>query len=264
MNVKKTNLIFKKYEDKLEQEVVGAIELTTTKINGIDSIKSSKEWAENVNEFFANTIKDDDETQEAFNKLIEQIILINRDYNENAVTIATDVIHNDVLDKMIRRMDDIYERCVKEICLANNNRMTKTELNKIQYRLKQLEAKIDNLALMIVDVTNEILEQTEHSMVNNTQVLLGYNNGKYWQEILDAISELQQEECDEVKEKKVLRITSRRELEELVSASGFVFQRQSGSHRIYANQDGNITIIPQHGKKVSSGVGYAVQKQINK
>jgi predicted RNA binding protein YcfA (HicA-like mRNA interferase family) len=161
-------------------------------------------------------------------------------------------------------MDDIYECCVREVGLANGNRMTRTEINKVCYRLKQLERKIDNLALMIVDISNEILEQTEQSMVNNTQALLNYNGGKYWQEILDAISELQQERCDGIKEKRMLRITSRKELEELVSGNGFEFKRQSGSHRIYANEDGNITIIPQHGKTVSSGVGYAVQKQINK
>ena len=263
MNVKKTNWILKNCEDKLEQVVVETIDLTTNKINEIDSIKSAKEWAESVNEFFANTTKDDDdEVQEGFNRLIEQIILINRDYLDNVVSTATS-IHTTIIDEMTRRMDDIYERCVREVGLANGNRMTRTEINKVCYRLKQLERKIDNLALMIVDISNEILEQTEQSMVNNTQALLNYNGGKYWKEILDAISELQQEKCDEVKEKR-LRITSRRELEELVSANGFVFQRQSGSHRIYASQDGNITIIPQHGKTVSSGVGYAVQKQIKK
>lgn len=263
MNVKKTNWILKNCENKLEQVVVEALDLTTNKINEIDSIKSAKEWAESINEFFANTTKDDDETQETFNRLIEEIILINRDYLDNVVSTATS-IHTTIIDEMTKRMDDIYERCVREVGLANGNKMTRTEITKVCYRLKQLERKIDNLALMIVDISNEILEQTEQSMVNNTQALLSYNGGKYWQEILDAISELQQEKCDEVKEKRMLRITSRKELEELVGARGFEFKRQTGSHRVYANEDGDITVIPQHGKKVSSGVGYAVQKQINK
>jgi predicted RNA binding protein YcfA (HicA-like mRNA interferase family) len=141
--------------------------------------------------------------------------------------------------------------------------MTRTEINKVCYRLKQLERKIDNLALMIVDISNEILEQTEQSMVNNTQALLSYNGGKYWKEILDAISELQQEKC-EVKEKRHYeKITDVHDILGLLGNNGYVKKRQNGtSHAVYGNEEGQIVVVPKHGKDINKGLAYGIQKQI--
>lgn len=64
--------------------------------------------------------------------------------------------------------------------------------------------------------------------------------------------------------KKISKITDRKELEQLAMDNGFEFKRQTGSHRIYENENGQVTVIPFHGKDINVGLAYEIQKQILK
>ena len=58
------------------------------------------------------------------------------------------------------------------------------------------------------------------------------------------------------------KITDRHELEELALANGFRLKRINGSHHIYENEDGRVTVIPMHSYDIGLGLSRAIQKQI--
>ncbi len=56
-------------------------------------------------------------------------------------------------------------------------------------------------------------------------------------------------------------VLNARELIKILEKKGFTFSRQSGSHAIYANQDGTKVTVPIHGKK---DLGKGLLRQIMK
>lgn len=69
----------------------------------------------------------------------------------------------------------------------------------------------------------------------------------------------QEEDVTVVKYKK---ITDRKELEQLARNNGFELKRQRGSHRIYENEDGKVTVIASHSYGIGKGMSHEIQKQI--
>lgn len=63
-------------------------------------------------------------------------------------------------------------------------------------------------------------------------------------------------------EREYVKITNRHELEELALANGFRLKRVNGSHYIYENAEGKVTVIPMHSYDIGLGLSYAIQKQI--
>ena len=66
----------------------------------------------------------------------------------------------------------------------------------------------------------------------------------------------------EVEREGYAKITDRHELEELALANGFRLKRVNGSHYIYENAKGKVTVIPMHSYDIGLGLSYAIQKQI--
>ena len=58
------------------------------------------------------------------------------------------------------------------------------------------------------------------------------------------------------------KITDRHELEELALANGFRLKRITGSHHVYENAEGKVTVIPMHSTDIGLGLSHAIQKQI--
>ena len=66
----------------------------------------------------------------------------------------------------------------------------------------------------------------------------------------------------EIEQEGYVKITDRHELEELALANGFRLKRINGSHHIYENEDGRVTVIPMHSYDIGLGLSRAIQKQI--
>lgn len=60
------------------------------------------------------------------------------------------------------------------------------------------------------------------------------------------------------------KITSLKDMINLVESKGYQKVRQKGSHQIYQNQRGETTVIPVHNKDFHRGLGYRIQKQVKK
>jgi len=58
-----------------------------------------------------------------------------------------------------------------------------------------------------------------------------------------------------------LPVINAKELLKILEKKGFIFSRQSGSHAIYANQNGIKVTVPVHGKK---DLGKGLLRQIMK
>ena len=74
---------------------------------------------------------------------------------------------------------------------------------------------------------------------------------------VEVVSE--EEDVTVVKYKK---ITDRKELEQLARNNGFELKRQTGSHRIYENENGKVTVIASHSYDIGKGMSHEIQKQI--
>ena len=132
--------------------------------------------------------------------------------------------------------------------------------HRIQLEYKRLSHSVTKMFTRFVNMNMKEIEVAYDNKIRHYRDMLLIIEDR----LEEVEVEIETEVEVEVKKEKVLRITNRRELEELVEAQGFEFQRQSGSHKVYANEFGNITVIPNHGKTVSTGVAYSVQKQTKK
>jgi predicted RNA binding protein YcfA (HicA-like mRNA interferase family) len=63
---------------------------------------------------------------------------------------------------------------------------------------------------------------------------------------------------------RLIKITELDDIIEFVESYGYEKVRQCGSHAIYKNNGGNITVIPVHDKTISKELAYGIQKQIYK
>jgi len=59
-----------------------------------------------------------------------------------------------------------------------------------------------------------------------------------------------------------LPILKPREIERIVEKQGFVFVRQTGSHRIFQRSDGKWTMVPMHCKTLGKGLLNKIIKDI--
>lgn len=62
--------------------------------------------------------------------------------------------------------------------------------------------------------------------------------------------------------KQLEKITDVRTLEKMIKNEGYKLKRQTGSHRIYEDENGKVTCIPVHGKTIDKGLAYTIQRQI--
>ena len=61
----------------------------------------------------------------------------------------------------------------------------------------------------------------------------------------------------------LIKITELDKMIDFVESYGYVRVRQCGSHAIYRNKDGRITVVPIHSNnKIDKGLAYSIQKQI--
>ena len=87
---------------------------------------------------------------------------------------------------------------------------------------------------------------------------------KYFREhfTIDVNIPKQQDIEVEIEREVYAKITDRHELEELALANGFRLKRVTGSHHVYENAEGRVTVIPMHNIDIQKGLSHAIQKQI--
>ena len=82
--------------------------------------------------------------------------------------------------------------------------------------------------------------------------------------LFDDVNELLEEEevVMDTGEVIIKKILDRKELQKRVRECGYSFKSQTGSHRKYEDEDGNVVIVPIHAEDIGKGLSYKIQKEM--
>ena len=82
--------------------------------------------------------------------------------------------------------------------------------------------------------------------------------------LFNDVNELLEEEevVTDTGEVIVKKILDRKELQKRVRECGYSFKSQTGSHRKYEDEDGNVVIVPIHAEDIGKGLSYKIQKEM--
>ena len=182
--------------------------------------------------------------------LLDKIIEALNDYNENSNSYVLSV------GRKASYESTIFEDFMIEYCTTLLSRGVDIE------RIRLEDKKIKHtLSKRYVELLNSLAD-------NMNRLFYGYvlylqESLKYFREhfTIDVDAPKDEIEVEEV-EQEYVKITDRHELEELALANGFKLKRTTGSHYIYENTEGKVTVIPMHSYDIGLGLSRAIQKQI--
>ena len=184
------------------------------------------------------------------NMLLDKIIEVLNDYNENSNSYVLSVGRKASFESTI------FEDFMIEYCTTLLSRGVDIE------RIRLEDKKIKHtLAKRYVELLNSLAD-------NMNRLFYGYvlylqESLKYFREHFTIDINTPKIENIEVEiEQAYVKITDRHELEELALANGFRLKRVTGSHYIYENAEGKVTVIPMHNIDIQKGLSHAIQKQI--
>ncbi len=194
--------------------------------------------------------------RESFNEMIRKnfdvkLASVLVDYKTNCKEFVLKIGREVNNDKELYNFLDRYT--TELIHHGASKRRVEMEIMKIQHtfnrRLLTLlnEGFSDNLDKEIVNYAEYLMDSIEYFAENYT---------------IDETTAFIEEEVFEVNEWEKRKITDRTELEEMAIANGFKLKRINGSHHIYENAEGKVTVIPFHSTDIGIGLSCAIQKQI--
>ena len=162
-------------------------------------------------------------------------------------------------DSIYSTLDYMIEFLVKELVRIGMDRnRVSIEIEKARYRYKKNVERFHNMKI------NEIDEEFMSVMMFGQESLLDYGRRcviGFFEEENDENDEI--EVVDYEKSNQYIKITELDKMIDFVESHGFKKVRQCGSHTVYKNDKGNITVIPvHHGNVISKGLGYTIQKQV--
>ena len=188
------------------------------------------------------------------NMLLDKIIEVLNDYNENSNSYVLSV------GRKASYESTIFEDFMIEYCTTLLSRGVDIE------RIRLEDKKIKHtLAKRYVELLNSLADSMNKQFYG--YILYLQDALKFYREhytvCVDAPKAEDIEQDIEVEiEREYVKITNRHELEELALANGFRLKRVNGSHYIYENAKGKVTVIPMHSYDIGLGLSYAIQKQI--
>ena len=184
------------------------------------------------------------------NMLLDKIIEVLNDYNENSNSYVLSV------GRKASYESTIFEDFMIEYCTTLLSRGVDIE------RIRLEDKKIKHtLAKRYVELLNSLAD-------NMNRLFYGYvlylqESLKYFREHYTICVNAPKEDIEvEIEREVYAKITDRHELEELALANGFRLKRITGSHHVYENAEGKVTVIPMHSTDIGLGLSHAIQKQI--
>ena len=186
------------------------------------------------------------------NMLLDKIIEVLNDYNENSNSYVLSV------GRKMSCESTIFEDFMIEYCTTLLSRGVDIE------RIRLEDKKIKHtLAKRYVELLNSLAD-------NMNRLFYGYvlylqESLKFYREHYTICVNAPKEDVEvEIEREGYVKITDRHELEELALANGFRLKRVNGSHHIYENGEGRVTVIPMHNIDIQKGLSHAIQKQIKR
>lgn len=180
---------------------------------------------------------------------------------ESIESVDLAVLFADIFDDLAEFDFDTKRNAVFEYFVNTVQTIPFLTLQKVQIAYKQLQYTCNEefkrywrmSIKQLVDDVNEQFLYTQSLMLQKLQSI----QVVVQEHEVEVVSE--EEDVTVVKYKK---ITDRKELEQLARNNGFELKRQTGSHRIYENENGKVTVIASHSYDIGKGMSHEIQKQI--
>ena len=206
-----------------------------------------------IDELYTHVKMDDKQYEEYVYKFVD---IVEEVRGTNRIEFINNTLNTVNREHNARYMDLIFNFLLKKLANigVDRNRVS-IEIQKANYRfIKNLKRFHD---MKIQEVEQELIGVVMFAQ----ECLLAYGrkrvDGFYDEEEIEVNLEV-------VDNNKLIKITELDEIIEFVESYGYKKVRQCGSHAIYKNNGGNITVIPVHDKTINKELAYGIQKQVYK
>ena len=183
----------------------------------------------------------------AFVELSKMFNAENRDeimlkLSENTIKANSHMLH-EALDLLMEELCEIgvpYNRAVLEFKKQQNNAVSRTQ-RFFNDNYKETCKRFRDVCEFCFDA---MLDYGDSRVIDSED------------EIVDVV------EIELESNKRLIRTDNVYDIIELAESNGFREERQCGSHKIFKNNNGQIVVIPVHGKTINVGLAFTIQKQI--
>ena len=254
MNInKKINQIEKKVSEQIDVMTMKNIEELNDEI-----YKFYNPYIEKINriveEVYSHTYMDIEDFEEYVNELIGTTKVFQEDERDNILLqlsqeaiLRNKQILEDALDEMV---DEFINQ---RICITQNR--ANLEWRKIQNTAISRVQRFLNLNYS--EICKELRSISEFAYDS----LIAYGSSRVITEV-DKVEEIKEIEIELETNNRLFRTDNVYDIIELAISNGFREERQCGSHKIFKHSNGQILVIPFHGKTINVGLAFGLQKQI--
>ena len=193
-----------------------------------------------------------------FEEIVEEtfnvkITMVMKDYLNNSTDMALNIGKEQYSEEFGEYMKQYHDYLYKQ---GVSKKRIHMEGRKLQYTMSR----------RFVVMLNSLADNMNKEFLGCCEYLL--NSMEFFKQHytidVDApkAEDIEQDIEVEIEQEGYVKTTDRHELEELALANGFKLKRVTGSHHIYENAEGKITVIPMHSTDIGLGLSHAIQKQI--
>ena len=161
---------------------------------------------------------------------------------------------NEIVSLNIKVSDEIIEKFITNIAIRGVDR------NRASLEIRKVARYIHMRIIDSVNVAlNSIRETLKEKIFSNANL---YNDIISELESNKNINDVNEDVCQSVRVRRE-KITSSKQMIKIVKEQGYTEIRQTGSHKVFKNDSGNVVTVPYHTSKgFNSGLGFEIQKQI--
>lgn len=125
----------------------------------------------------------------------------------------------------------------------------------------QMQMLNKNINYLLVQIINQTLTTYKDIIYEEfTKVL---EMSRKVDQKFDEIVDKKISDFEKMEKFKTQKIFDHKKLDKLIKDLGYQATRQTGSHKIYENEQGKSVPVPQHSRDLGKGLSMKIQKQIN-
>ena len=249
-NVKQINRISKRVAGQIDEMILRNLDELNDKIYEFYT-PYAEEIQEVVMQVYSHPYMTTDQFNpyfDRFNELLEPFkqrddILLG--FSEEVIVKNKTMLH-EAIDEMFAELAEIgvtYKRAIME-----RKKMFNTACSRMQRFLNENYHEICGELVAICNFCiTSMMDYAESPRLINDE-----------DEMVDVV----EIETEVVSNNRLIRTDNVYDIIELAESNGFREERQCGSHKIFKHSNGQILVIPFHGKVINVGLSYGIQKQI--
>ena len=188
------------------------------------------------------------------------------EYSKEMVLLC-EVFHEDNRDEVMLKLS--------EDVLASNSNILHESIDEMMIELGKVGISYNRAILEYKKMMNSAISRTQrffnmnyHEVCGELKAIcsfcldsmLDYSHSRLIEDDIEI--EIEPFAFEEVTNNRLIRTDSVYDIIELAVDNGFTKERQHGSHCIYKHSNGQILVVPIHGKTINVGLAFGIQKQI--